>query len=211
MAVSNLHPPELVPPDAPLAEPTTPLEPGAPEIRRPATVAGGVPAVVSTTRYMFREAGLARGLKVLREVNQADGFDCPSCAWPDPEHRSVAEFCENGARAVLDEATKKRVGPEFFARHSVSELLTKSDAWLNAQGRLTHPMLLDANGEHYRPVSWEDAFTLIGQELQALESPDQAAFYTSGRTSNEAAFLYQLLARHFGTNNLPDCSNMCHE
>jgi molybdopterin-dependent oxidoreductase alpha subunit len=211
MAVSNLHTLEHPSTDAPLAEPTTPLETGAPDVRRPATVAGGLPAVVSTTRYMFRETGFRRGLEVLRSVNQIQGFDCPSCAWPDPEHRSVVEFCENGARAALDEATNKRVGPEFFARHSVTELMAKSDAWLNAQGRLTHPMLLEAGEDHYRPVSWDEAFGLLGAELRALDSPDRAAFYTSGRTSNEAAFLYQLLARHFGTNNLPDCSNMCHE
>jgi molybdopterin-dependent oxidoreductase alpha subunit len=211
MALSHLHQLEQAAADAPQAQPTTPLEPHPPELGPPATVAGGVPAVVSTTRYMFREAGLVRGLKVLRSVNQEHGFDCPSCAWPDPEHRSVVEFCENGARAVLDEATKKRVTPEFFARHSVQELLQKSDAWLNAQGRLTHPMLLDPEDDHYRPVSWTDAFELLARELQALDSPDQALFYTSGRTSNEAAFLYQLFARHFGTNNLPDCSNMCHE
>jgi molybdopterin-dependent oxidoreductase alpha subunit len=211
MAAPHLQPLEQVSTAAPQAQPTTPLETNTPDVSKPASVAGGVPAVVSTTRYMFREAGLVRGLKVLRAVNQPDGFDCPSCAWPDPEHRSVAEFCENGARAVLDEATTKRVTPEFFARHSVAELLEKSDAWLNAQGRITHPMLLDPGDDHYRPVSWDDAFALLGEELRALGSPDQAAFYTSGRTSNEAAFLYQLFARHFGTNNLPDCSNMCHE
>jgi molybdopterin-dependent oxidoreductase alpha subunit len=194
-----------------LLEPTTPLETTVPRIERPAKVAGGVPAVMSSTRYLLRETHLGVGLKVLANVNQEKGFDCPSCAWPDPEHRSVVEFCENGARAVLDEATKKRVGPEFFARHSVTELLAQPDVWLNAQGRITHPMLLDPEDDHYRPVSWDDAFALIAEELQALDSPDQAAFYTSGRTSNEAAFLYQLFARHFGTNNLPDCSNMCHE
>jgi molybdopterin-dependent oxidoreductase alpha subunit len=194
-----------------LLEPTTPLETTVPRIERPAKVAGGVPAVMSSTRYLLRETHLGVGLKVLANVNQEKGFDCPSCAWPDPEHRSVVEFCENGARAVLDEATKKRVGPEFFARHSVTELLAQPDVWLNAQGRITHPMLLDPEDDHYRPVSWDDAFALIAEELQALDSPDQAAFYTSGRTSNEAAFLYQLFVRHFGTNNLPDCSNMCHE
>jgi molybdopterin-dependent oxidoreductase alpha subunit len=194
-----------------LVEPTTPLETTAPRFERPAKVAGGVPSVMSSTRYLLRETHLGVGLKVLANVNQEKGFDCPSCAWPDPEHRSVVEFCENGARAVLDEATKKRVGPEFFARHSVTELLAQSDVWLNAQGRITHPMLLDAEDDHYRPVAWDEAFALIAGELQALDSPDQAAFYTSGRTSNEAAFLYQLFARHFGTNNLPDCSNMCHE
>jgi len=211
MAVSNIPPLERVPSGPARLEPTTPLEEGAPEIRRPPLVAGGVPAVVSTTRYLFRETGLRRGLTVLRAVNQPDGFDCPSCAWPDPERPGVAEFCENGARAVLDEATNKRVGPEFFARYSVTELLAQPDVWLNAQGRLTHPMLLEAGDDHYRPLSWDAAFALIAEELSALASPDEAAFYTSGRTSNEAAFLYQMFARHFGTNNLPDCSNMCHE
>jgi molybdopterin-dependent oxidoreductase alpha subunit len=211
MAMEKFPQPVEVLSEAPGADPTTPLETTVPAVQRPSTVAGGLPAVLSTTRYMLRETRLGVGLKVLRTVNQIDGFDCPSCAWPDPEHRSVVEFCENGARAVLDEATKKRVDPAFFARHSVTELLRQPDAWLNAQGRITHPMLLDPGDEHYRPVSWDEAFALLGEELRSLDSPDQAAFYTSGRTSNEAAFLYQLFARHFGTNNLPDCSNMCHE
>jgi molybdopterin-dependent oxidoreductase alpha subunit len=190
---------------------TPPLETHAPDVRRPATVAGGVPAVLSTARYALRETGVARALKVLREVNQPSGFDCPSCAWPDPERTSAVEFCENGARAVLDESTNKRVGPEFFAAHTVAELLQKPDTWLNAQGRITHPALREPGADHYRAIGWDEAFALIAEELNALESPDGAAFYTSGRTSNEAAFLYQLFARHFGTNNLPDCSNMCHE
>jgi molybdopterin-dependent oxidoreductase alpha subunit len=211
MAMEKLDQLERAPNESPGGDPTTPLETSTVELRKPATVAGGMPAVLSTTRYMLRETSMGAGLKVLRTVNQTRGFDCPSCAWPDPEHRSVVEFCENGARAVLDEATKKRVDPEFFARHSVTELMKQSDAWLNAQGRITHPMLLDPGDDHYRPVSWDDAFALLGDELRSLESADQAAFYTSGRTSNEAAFLYQLFARHFGTNNLPDCSNMCHE
>ncbi len=211
MAVSKLEQAEAVPTEVAGGEPTTPLETNAPDVRAPATVAGGVQAVLSTNRYLIRETGVMRGLKVLRAVNQPNGFDCPSCAWPDPEHGSVVEFCENGARAVLDEATKKRVGPEFFARHSVSDLLKRPDSWLNAQGRITHPMLLEAGDEHYRPIAWSEVFSLLGEELRALRSPNQAAFYTSGRTSNEAAFLYQLFARHYGTNNLPDCSNMCHE
>jgi molybdopterin-dependent oxidoreductase alpha subunit len=208
MTAHNL---EQVPNEGPENDPITPLEQNAPTVGVPATVAGGVPAVMSTMSYALRETGVTRALKVLAAVNQPTGFDCPSCAWPDPERTSVVEFCENGARAVLDEATKKRVGPEFFARHSLSELSSKADAWLNAQGRITHPMLLEPGSDHYREVSWDDAFELLGAELGALESPDQAAFYTSGRTSNEAAFLYQLFARSFGTNNLPDCSNMCHE
>jgi molybdopterin-dependent oxidoreductase alpha subunit len=145
-------------------------------------------------------------------VNQLDGFDCQGCAWPDPDNdRHAAEFCENGAKAVADEATLERAGPAFFGQHTVGELSRRSDHWLGKQGRLTHPMLLDDGGERYRPVSWDDAFGIIADELLALDSPDEAAFYASGRTSNEAAFLYQLFARSFGTNNLPDCSDMCHE
>ncbi len=198
----------VVPAEAPT---TTPVELGYPIIEPPATEAGGVKAVVSSTRYLLRESGLRRGLKVLAKVNQHDGFDCPSCAWPDPEKPSTAEFCENGARAVADEATTKRVGPDFFARHSISELLQQSDTWLNAQGRLTHPVLREAGADHYRELSWDEAFALLAAELNALASPDEAAFYTSGRTSNEAAFLFQLFVRELGTNNMPDCSNLCHE
>src|SRR5690606_10511717 len=138
-------------------------------------------------------------------------YDCPSCAWPDPEPRKTFEFCENGAKAVASEATRARCTPEFFATHSISELLGQSDHWLERRGRLTHPMLRERGSSHYRPVSWEAAFELIAGELGALRSPDQASFYTSGRASNEAAFLYGLFARQLGTNNLPDCSNMCHE
>jgi molybdopterin-dependent oxidoreductase alpha subunit len=190
---------------------TTPIETGEPIVEPPAREAGGLRAVVSSSRYMLRESGLRRGLRVLGAVNQQDGFDCPSCAWPDPKKPSTAEFCENGARAVADEATTRRVGPEFFQQHPISELLEQSDAWLNAQGRLTHPMLRNLGDDHYREISWDEAFALIASELNGLQSPDHAAFYTSGRTSNEAAFLYQLFVRQFGTNNLPDCSNMCHE
>ena len=174
MAVNSLPQLQQVPGSTPELDPTTPLETSVPRLERPATVAGGVPAVLSTTRYMRRETTLGTGLKVLRTINQVEGFDCPSCAWPDPEQRSVVEFCENGARAVLDEATKKRVGPEFFAQHSVADLLQQSDAWLNAQGRITHPMLLDPGDDHYRAVSWDDAFALIADELRARQSPDQA-------------------------------------
>jgi molybdopterin-dependent oxidoreductase alpha subunit len=208
MAAHNFEP---LPLDASDGDPVTPLESNTPKLRAPATVAGGVPAVISTMGYALRETGLPRALKVLGALNQTAGFDCPSCAWPDPEQRSVVEFCENGARAVLDEATKKRVTPAFFAEHSVSELAKKSDAWLNMQGRITHPLLLEPGSDHYREVSWDEAFALLSRELNALSSANQAAFYTSGRTSNEAAFLYQLFARELGTNNLPDCSNMCHE
>ena len=156
--------------------------------------------------------GLVRSVRTLAQVNQKDGFDCPGCAWPDPDgERTHTEFCENGAKAVAEEATTRRVTPEFFEQWSVAELSRKSDFWLGKQGRLTHPMVLRRASNHYEAISWEDAFAMIAAELNALDSPDQAVFYTSGRTSNEAAFLYQLFVRQFGTNNLPDCSNMCHE
>ena len=175
-------------------------------------LAAGVPAVVSSLKYALHETGPLRGVRMLTTMNQKDGFDCSSCAWPDPdEHRSVAEFCENGAKAVLDEGTKRRVTPEFFRQHSVEELSKRSDYWLNSQGRITHPMILRKGATHYEPIAWEEAFDKVAQELNALDSPDEAVFYTSGRTSNEAAFLYQLFVRQYGTNNLPDCSNMCHE
>ncbi len=151
-------------------------------------------------------------MKALLKVNKKDGFDCQSCAWPSPdEHRQVAEFCENGAKAIADEGTTKRVTPEFFREHSLEFLREQSDHWLGQQGRLTQPMVKREGATHYEPISWEDAFALVGKELNALPTPDAASFYTSGRTSNEAAFLYQLFVRQFGTNNLPDCSNMCHE
>src|ERR671917_1346525 len=174
--------------------------------------AGGVPAIIATLKVISAETGLIRGARTLLKVNQLDGVDCPGCAWPEPDReRSPFEFCENGAKHVADEATTKRVTPEFFQKWSVSELSRQSDMWLNDQGRLTHPMLLRRASDHYEPVSWDAAFALIAEELNALASPDEAIFYTSGRTSNEAAFVYQLFVRQFGTNNLPDCSNMCHE
>lgn len=175
-------------------------------------VAAGIPAVVSATKHAITEMGVARGMKMLLEVNQMGGFDCPGCAWPDPdEHRAVAEFCENGAKAVAEEATTKRVTADFFREHSVYDLSKRTDYWLGKQGRLVGPMLLRNGATHYEAISWREAFELIGKHLNALNSPDEAVFYTSGRTSNEAAFLYQLFVRQFGTNNLPDCSNMCHE
>ncbi len=174
--------------------------------------AGGVPAIIATVKTLSEETGLVRGVRTLLKVNQAGGVDCPGCAWPEPDQkRSHFEFCENGAKHIADEATTKRVTPEFFQKWSVAELLEQSDQWLGAQGRLTHPMLLRRGATHYEPVSWDDAFELLAAELNSLNYPDQAIFYTSGRTSNEAAFLYQLFVRQFGTNNLPDCSNMCHE
>ena len=174
--------------------------------------AGGVPAIITAVKTISEEMGLVRGVRTLLKVNQTGGVDCPGCAWPEPDReRSHFEFCENGAKHVADEATTKRVTPEFFQQWSVAELLEQSDQWLNAQGRLTHPMLLHRDATHYEPISWDDAFELLAGELNSLNYPDQAIFYTSGRTSNEAAFLYQLFVRQFGTNNLPDCSNMCHE
>lgn len=150
-------------------------------------------------------------MAALARVNQKQGFDCPGCAWPDPEHRSVAEFCENGARAVAHEADSKRVDAHFFANHDVASLRAKTGHWLEQQGRLVEPMVLHPGAAHYAPISWGEAFSLVANALKALPSADAAAFYTSGRASNEAAFLYQLFARALGTNNLPDCSNLCHE
>jgi anaerobic selenocysteine-containing dehydrogenase len=149
---------------------------------------------------------------LLREVNQFGGFDCPGCEWPEPDkERSVAEFCENGAKAIGEEATAARITADFFRSWSVAELTAQSDHWLGQAGRLTLPAILREGATHYEAISWNEALGLIGGELRSLGSPDRAAFYTSGRTSNEAAFLYQLFAREYGTNNLPDCSNMCHE
>ncbi|WP_326595415.1 FdhF/YdeP family oxidoreductase [Streptomyces sp. NBC_01803] len=181
------------------------------EVTAPKTWAAGIPAVTHALRMGYDQMGVRRTALSLLKVNQKDGFDCPGCAWPEGDHRSKAEFCENGAKAVAEEATVRRVTPEFFAAHPVSDLLSRSDYWLGQQGRLTEPMYKPAGSETYVPVTWETAFTIVSRELKALRSPDEAAFYTSGRTSNEAAYLYQLLVRQFGTNNLPDCSNMCHE
>ncbi|GGM88351.1 FdhF/YdeP family oxidoreductase [Streptomyces fuscichromogenes] len=183
----------------------------APQVAEPKHAAAGLPAIGHTLRIAQQQMGLKRTALTLLRVNQKDGFDCPGCAWPEPDHRHAAEFCENGAKAVAEEATLRRVTPEFFAAHSVADLHHRSGYWLGQQGRLTHPMYLAEGAEHYEPVSWERAFDIIGEEIEALSSPDEAVFYTSGRTSNEAAFLYQLFARELGTNNLPDCSNMCHE
>ncbi|ADB53541.1 FdhF/YdeP family oxidoreductase [Conexibacter woesei] len=177
----------------------------------PEHAAAGVPAVVWSMRHSLSRMGPVRTARLLARVNQKSGFDCPGCAWPDPEHRHAAEFCENGAKAVAEEGTTRRADAAFFARHSVADLSAQTDHWLGRQGRLTEPMLLADGATHYEPIGWDDAFGIIVEELNALGSPDEANFYTSGRTSNEAAFAYQLLVRAFGTNNLPDCSNMCHE
>ncbi len=174
--------------------------------------AAGLWSIYETAHYGIKEMGPTRTLKTLLNLNQKGGFDCPSCAWPDPDgERKTAEFCENGAKAVASEATTKRLTPKEFAKHPISEMLERPDAWFEELGRITHPMFRRRGSDHYEPISWEDAFALIGNELRSLASPDEASFYTSGRASNEAAFLYGLFARQFGTNNLPDCSNMCHE
>lgn len=177
----------------------------------PKTTAVGVPAVLHALKIANDQMGVVRSARTLLQVNQKDGFDCPGCAWPEEERRHRFEFCENGAKAVAEEATVRRVGPEFFAAHSLAELREHDDWWLGQQGRLTEPMIKDAGATHYRPISWDDALGAIADALRELDDPQQAIFYTSGRASNEAAFLYQLLVRGLGTNNLPDCSNMCHE
>jgi molybdopterin-dependent oxidoreductase alpha subunit len=189
-----------------------PTDLGELRIGRASEEAAGIPAIWNTMLYGIGEMGPIRAPEAFLKINQVTGFDCQSCAWPSPDKkRKIFEFCENGAKAVSDESTKKRVGPDFFAKYSIAELAAKSDYWLNQQGRLTSPMVRHANATHYQPITWPDAFATLAQELNALDSPDQASFYTSGKTTNEPAFLLQLFARQFGTNNLPDCSNMCHE
>ena len=181
-------------------------------VTEPEKTAAGLPSIISTLKHTIGEMGVVRTLRTLKTINQKDGFDCQSCAWADPDgERHFFEFCENGAKALADEATVRKVTPEFFERYSIAELSKKSDFWLGKQGRITHPMVLRKGATHYEPISWKNAFSLLAEELNRLASPDEALFYTSGRTSNEAAFLYQLFVRQFGTNNLPDCSNMCHE
>ncbi|MFF0726551.1 FdhF/YdeP family oxidoreductase [Streptomyces sp. NPDC004134] len=183
----------------------------APEVTPPQQSAVGAAAIAHALRTGQEQMGVRRTARTLLRVNQRDGFDCPGCAWPDPDRPHTFEFCENGAKAVAEEATLRRVTPEFFAAHPVADLAGRSGYWLGQQGRLTHPVYLAEGAETYEQVSWERAFAIVAEELKALDSPDEAVFYTSGRTGNEAAFLYQLFAREFGTNNLPDCSNLCHE
>lgn len=181
-------------------------------VTKPKRFAAGLPSIISTMKHALGQMGLIRSVQTLKAVNQKDGFDCQSCAWADPDgERHLFEFCENGAKAVSDEATRRKVTPEFFREHSVADLSHRSDFWLGKQGRITHPMYLRKGGTHYEHISWQGAFEILERALNSLASPDEAIFYTSGRTSNEAAFLYQLFVRQFGTNNLPDCSNMCHE
>ena len=178
----------------------------------PRDTAAGVGAIASTVKNAVGHMGVSHALRGLSVLNQHGGIDCQSCAWPDPdEKRTFAEFCESGAKALADEGTTKRVTNEFFAEHTIADIAAMDDRDINALGRLTEPMVLEKGADHYTPISWDAAFTLIAEELKSLASPDEAIFYTSGRTSNEAAFLYQLFVRQFGTNNLPDCSNMCHE
>ena len=173
----------------------------------------GIKAILSALTHVKNEVGIVKGISLLKNLNQKNGFDCPGCAWPDPDEKRafLAEYCENGAKAVAEEATKNKVTPLFFATNSIQELSELSDYEIGKSGRITHPMYLPEGKNNYEEISWSKAFHLIAEELNTLNSPDEAIFYTSGRTSNEAAFLYQLFVRQFGTNNLPDCSNMCHE
>ncbi|MDX6232461.1 MAG: hypothetical protein QOH68_1445, partial [Nocardioidaceae bacterium] len=189
------------------------IDEGELEVHDPKRAAAGVTGVRVSLQRAVSHMGVKNTAKTLLKLNQADGFDCMSCAWPDPdpENRHTAEFCENGAKAVAEEATKDRATPEFFARHSIADLSAHDEYWLGQQGRITHPMVKRPGGTHYEEIGWEEALRLIAGQLNSLASPDEAIFYTSGRASNEAAFLYQLFIRAYGTNNLPDCSNMCHE
>ena len=175
------------------------------------TSAGGLTAVKVALGVAYEQMGAVRSLRTLYRINQVNGFDCPGCAWPEPEHRKHVEFCENGAKAVAEEATLRRIDREFFAEHSLAELARESDYFLSQQGRITEPLVLRPGATHYAPIEWDEAFDVLARALRELPSPDAGVFYTSGRTSNEAAFLYQLMVRRFGTNNLPDCSNLCHE
>lgn len=183
------------------------------KLGKPADVAAGVKAVVISAEHVFGQMNVARGMKALFKLNQKLGYDCPSCAWPDPDddRSSVAEYCENGAKAVADEATTKSLKPDFFAQNSVESLSRLDDYHIGKSGRVAQPMYLPEGGTHYQPISWDDAFKKIASHLNRLQSPNEAVFYTSGRTSNEAAYVYQLFSKEYGTNNLPDCSNMCHE
>ena len=192
--------------------PDTPPSPKEIEGIKPDTgPAGGWGALGAVAHALRRQMAVGRDTRMLLKVNQPEGVDCPGCAWPDPKHTSSFEFCENGAKAVSWEATSKRTTPEFFSQYTVSDLWRWSDHQLEDQGRLTHPMIYDAAQDKYLPIEWDAAMQHIGEALRALPHPDMAEFYTSGRTSNEAAFLYQLFVREYGTNNFPDCSNMCHE
>ncbi len=203
---------DLDPNDSTSVQAQNPLTFGNLKVGPASEEAAGIPAIWNTMLYGIGEMGPLRSSEAFLKINHVDGFDCQSCAWPSPDKkRKIFEFCENGAKAVSDESTKKRITPTFFAQYSIEELAAKSDYWLNQQGRLTSPMVRHANATHYEPITWSEAFAMIAEELNSLDSPNQACFYTSGKTTNEPAFLLQLFARQLGTNNLPDCSNMCHE
>ena len=190
---------------------TTPPDNNHLKIGSKKSIAAGIPAATSSMIHGIKKMGVTKTIKTLTTVNQPSGFDCPGCAWPDPKHATTFEFCENGAKAVADEAMKGNVNPNFFSKYTVQELSQKSDYWLNNQGRITDPMILRKGENRYKPISWNDAFELINSKIKQSSDPNRSVFYTSGRTSNEAAFLYQLFVRTLGTNNMPDCSNMCHE
>ncbi|HEY5472544.1 MAG TPA: hypothetical protein VIK32_05060, partial [Candidatus Limnocylindrales bacterium] len=215
--MSDAHDPAQPASAAPSADHAAPApdepQPSHVHVKRRARAAAGLPAVAVTIKRGLTQMGPTRTARTLLRLNQSDGFDCMGCAWPDPApgERKTAEFCENGAKAVAEEATKARADREFWAAHSVAELTTWSDFQLGQAGRLTEPMILREGGTHYEPIAWEAAYGLVGETIRDLASVDEAIFYTSGRASNEAAFCYQLFARALGTNNLPDCSNMCHE
>lgn len=181
------------------------------KLKKVKSKAAGIAAITSSAVHGLTKMGPVKTIKTLRTVNQLDGFDCPGCAWPDPEHRTAFEFCENGAKAVADEAMKANVTPDFFQKHSIQSLAEMSDYELNRLGRLASPVMLEKGASHYTPVTWDEAISTVATALNSTSSPDRSVFYTSGRTSNEAAFLYQAFVRAYGTNNLPDCSNMCHE
>jgi len=192
--------------------PLTPSKHTGIKLKDPADYGAGVPGIKAALSHTFKELGVFKSIKTLAVMNQKEGFDCPGCAWPDPDKRSnLGEFCENGAKAIAEEATFKRVDKAFFEKYSVETLSNWSDFEIGKSGRIAEPFLLRPDSKHYEPISWEAAFQLIASELKKLASPDEAIFYTSGRSSNEAAFLYGLFVRAFGTNNMPDCSNMCHE
>ena len=177
-------------------------------------IAAGIPSITSSAYHIWKETYIGRGIKTLFKLNQVEGYDCPSCAWPDPnadDRSPIGEYCENGAKAVAWEATKNKITPEFFKQYNINELLEKSDHWLEKQGRITHPIIVEEGSSNYKKISWKEAYRVIASKLNSLDSPDEATFYTSGRASNEAAFMYQAFVRAYGTNNLPDCSNMCHE
>jgi molybdopterin-dependent oxidoreductase alpha subunit len=203
---------ELDPNDSTSLQAQNPLIFGNLRVGEASEEAAGIPAIWNTMLYGIGNMGLLKSSEAFLKINHVNGFDCQSCAWPSPDKkRKIFEFCENGAKAVSDESTRKRITPDFFAEHSIEELASQSDYWLNQQGRLTSPMVRTANATHYQPITWSQAFSMIADELNGLDSPNQASFYTSGKTTNEPAFLLQLFARQLGTNNLPDCSNMCHE